>query len=194
MAFVNETDSFSVDDSELVECAKKGCNSALIQILNRYSAIVAKKSASFNSLIGLDKDDLYQEGMIGLLSAVYSYDKNRGSSFTTYADLVISRKMYSALRSAGNQKNIPLHSYVTLDEVDKNSSDLSNPEVLFFDNEDIDFIIDFIHKNLSKTESKVLRLSLYGLSYSEIAEILDISIKSVDNALQRIRKKYRNAK
>lgn len=177
----------------MTSLAKSGNNDALTELLNRYSYIVLQKSASFKKLAGLESDDLYQEGMLGLLSAVYAYDEAKGASFKTFATLAVGRKILSVFKSA-NSKNIPLREYVSLDEETDLLSSLPTPEESLIHSEEMDFINGFIENKLSKTEKKVLKLNLLGLSYGEIAEILDCSEKSVDNALQRIRRKFREEK
>lgn len=182
------------DDVKLTSLAKAGDNEALTELLNRYSNLVLKKSASFKSLSGLETDDLYQEGMLGLLSAVYAYDETRNASFKTYASVLVTRKMLSALRSANSKKNIPLSEYVSIDEENNLLSSIPTPEESLLRNEEITRINALIETRLSKTEKKVLKLTLLGLSYGEIAEILDCTEKSVDNSLQRIRRKFRDFK
>lgn len=180
------------DDVSLVALAKGGDNEALSELLNRYSDKVSGKAASYKSIVGLDCDDLYQEGMLGLLSAVYDFDVNRGASFETYASVVVNRKMLSALRSANSKKNFPLREYVPIEEKRDLRSHIPTPEESLLKNEELSSINDFIEGSLSKTEKKVLKLAFLGLSYGEIAEILDLNEKSVDNALQRVRTKFRN--
>lgn len=186
-------DISSADDITLAGMAKGGNSAALTALLERYSDTVRKQAASFKQLIGLESDDLYQEGMLGLLSAVYSYDEGRGASFSTYSSLLINRKMLSAIRAANSKKNIPMREYVPIEETDLLSA-VPTPEELLLHTEELVAINEFIENNLSKTEKKVLKLNLLGLSYSEIAEILDCSEKSVDNALFRIRRKFREYK
>lgn len=180
----------SEKDNRLVQLAKDGDKSSLTELLSNYSDMVSVKAASFKSLVGLESDDLYQEGMIGLLSAVYAYDFERDASFSTFAELLVTRKMFSALKSANSKKNLPLREYVPIeDEIDL-FSPIPTPEESLIINEEVSNINKFIETNLSKKEKKVLKLNLLGLSYAEIAEILDCTEKSVDNALQRIRKKF----
>lgn len=180
----------SEKDNRLVQLAKDGDKSSLTELLSNYSDMVSAKAASFKSLVGLESDDLYQEGMIGLLSAVYAYDFERDASFSTFAELLVTRKMFSALKSANSKKNLPLREYVPIeDEIDL-FSPIPTPEESLIINEEVSNINKFIETNLSKKEKKVLKLNLLGLSYAEIAEILDCTEKSVDNALQRIRKKF----
>lgn len=182
------------DDILLTALAKSGDNEALSELLHRYSDLVLRKSASFNGISGLDSDDLYQEGMLGLLSAVYAYDEKKDASFKTFASVLVTRKMLSALRVANNKKNFPLREYVSLEEEKDLLSSMPTPEESLLRSEEMTRIISFVETRLSKTEKKVLKLSFLGLSYAEIADILDCTEKSVDNSIQRIRKKFREFK
>lgn len=183
-----------MNDNLLVSKAKSGDSNALTDLIKRYSQTVLQKSLSFNTISGIENEDLYQEGMLGLLSAVYSFYESKGVLFSTYATTLITRKMLSALRTANKKNNLPLDSYISIDEKSDIRSFTPTPEEMLIYNEEIDSILSFVNNNLSKTEKKVFRLNLLGLSYNEIAEILDCSEKSVDNALQRIRKKIRSIK
>lgn len=184
----------SLDDNLLVSKAKEGDSNSLTTLIKRYSDMVFQKSLSFKQLSGIDYEDLYQEGMIGLLGAVYSFDDSKDVLFSTFASTLVTRKMLSALRNANNKANIPLHSYISIDEEINLRSYSPTPEDLLLFNEEIERINSFVDDNLSKTEKKVFKLNMLGLSYNEIAEILDCNEKSVDNALQRIRKKIRSIK
>lgn len=183
-----------LEENLLVSMAKGGDSNALTDLIKRYSETVLQKSLSFKKISGIENEDLYQEGMLGLLSAVYSFDESKGVLFSTYATTLITRKMLSALRTANKKSNLPLDSYVSIDEKCDIRSFSPTPEEMLMFNEEIDSILSFVNNNLSKTEKKVFRLNLLGLSYNEIAEILDCTEKSVDNALQRIRKKIRSIK
>ena len=183
-----------MDDNLLVSKAKEGDSNSLTTLIKRYSDMVFQKSLSFKQLSGIDYEDLYQEGMIGLLGAVYSFDDSKDVLFSTFASTLVTRKMLSALRNANNKANIPLHSYISIDEEINLRSYSPTPEDLLLFNEEIERINSFVDDNLSKTEKKVFKLNMLGLSYNEIAEILDCNEKSVDNALQRIRKKIRSIK
>lgn len=182
------------DENKLISLAKSGNADALSSMISRYSDMVLQKSRSFKNISGLESDDIYQEGMLGLLSAIYSFDESRNVLFSTYASVLVTRKMLSALRSANSKGNIPLKEYTSIENETELLSSSPDPEELLIYNEELDFVNNFIEKNLSKTERKVLKLRYFGLSYSEIAEILDCGEKSVDNALQRIRRKYNNIK
>lgn len=183
-----------MDDNKLVECAKSGDCVALQALIERYSDKVLQKSRSFKSLIGIENDDLYQEGMLGFVSAVYSFDSSRDVSFSTYASTLSTRKMLSAIRKLNSSSNLPLRSYVSIEDEQNLFSDIPSPEEAVLFAEEISEITAFAEDNFSKTEKKVFKLSILGLSYMEIAEILDCSVKSIDNAVQRIRRKINSFK
>ena len=153
---------------------------------------VLQKAKSFKGLSGIESDDLYQEGMMGFIAAVYSFDETREIQFSTYAVTVAARKMLSALKKSNNKTNLPLRSYISIEEENNLLSYSPTPEEIIIYNEELDKINSFIKTNLSKTEQKVLKLSMLGMSYAEIADILECTEKSVDNAIQRIRKKIRD--
>ncbi len=184
----------SYDDNSLVLRAKAGDSVALSMLIERYSDKLLQKAKSYKNLNGLESDDLYQEGMLGFVSSVYSFDENRGVLFNTYASTVSERRMLTALRKSNNIVNRPLSSYISLDESVDVLSNSPSPEEMIIFNEEVSEIINFSEENFSKTERKVFKLILLGVSYSEIADILDCSIKSVDNAVQRIRRKIRTYK
>lgn len=180
------------DDNTLVSQAKSGDTAALTLLIQRYSDVILQKAKSFKGLSGIESDDLYQEGMMGLVAAVYSYDEAREIQFSTYAVTVAARKMLSALKKSNNKSNLPLRSYISIEEENNLLSFAPTPEEIIIYNEELDKINNFIKTKLSKTEKKVLKLSLLGMSYSEIADILECTEKSVDNAIQRVRKKIRD--
>lgn len=180
------------DDNTLVSQAKSGDTAALTRLLERYSDIILQKAKSFKGLSGIESDDLYQEGMMGFVAAVYSFDETREIQFSTYAVTVAARKMLSALKKSNNKSNLPLRSYISIEEENNLLSYSPTPEEVIIYNEELDKINSFIKTKLSKTEKKVLKLSMLGMSYSEIAEILECTEKSVDNAIQRVRKKIRD--
>lgn len=184
----------SFDDNELVMKAKSGDSASLQSLIERYSDKILQKAKSFKSLAGLENDDLYQEGMLGFVSAVYTFDESKGILFSAYAATLSVRKMLSALRKANNSSNLPLRSYISIeDEVDL-LSDAPTPEDLMLFSEELNEITDFVENSFSKKEKKVFKLNILGLTYFEISEILDCSEKSVDNTMQRIRRKIREFK
>ncbi len=180
----------SIGDNELVSRAKAGDSVALSLLIEKYSDYILKKASSFKNLCGIDTEDLYQEGMIGFVSSIYSFDETYGTKFSTYSSTVYSRKMLSAIRKTNSYVSNCVDSFVSIDD-DKLSLQHPSPEEAVLYNEEINEIMDFVKVNLSKTEQKVFKLVLLGASYSEISEIIDCNIKSVDNAVQRIRKKLR---
>lgn len=183
-----------MSDNLLVFKAKSGDSVALTDLIKKYSGLVYSKSRSFSQSGVIDSDDLYQEGMIGLLSAVYSFDDTRDTKFSTYASTVVERKMLSVLRSINSKKNLPQSLSVPFEDEKDLLALTPTPEESLIINEEIDTVNEFVKNNLSKTEQKVFKLNLRGMSYREIAEILECDEKSVDNALQRIRKKIKNIK
>ena len=178
-----------LSDNELVEFAKIGNGAALQVLIERYSDKILQKARSFKSIIGLENDDLHQEGMLGFVSAVYSFDKSRDVSFATYASTVSTHRMLSAIRKTN--KDIPLSSYISIDDEKDLLSEIPSPEESVLFAEKLDEINVFVKENFSKTEKKVFKLTLLGLSYSEIADIIDRKEKSVDNTIQRIRRKFK---
>ena len=154
-------------------------------------------------LLGGENDDLIQEGMIGLFKAVRDYDSEQGTSFASFADLCISRQMYSAIKASQRQKHMPLNSYISLYEQGEDTQEEkqqplietiqtmkdNNPEELFLNKEYLQMIEQELKKRLSDLENQVLHLHLLGIDYQTIAKLLDKSPKSIDNALQRIKAK-----
>lgn len=139
------------------------------------------------------RDDIVQEGLIGLLNAIESYNEEKGSSFEAFAIACIDNRIYSALRQMVAKKNVPLVDYVSLSENPEEmiSSTLPSSEEIVILREELETVIEKINENLSKFEKKVLELYLEGYSYIAISELLHSSSKSVDNALQRARKKLK---
>ena len=156
-------------------------------------------------ILGGDTEDLIQEGMIGLFKAVRDYDCGRDASFYTFADLCISRQMYTAVQAAGRKKHIPLNTAVSLyenmssGEDDEESSLIDalsdksemNPEEMVLDKERVQYLDEIIENELSSFEKQVLELHLTGMSYSQIAKVLQRDEKSTDNALQRLKNKIK---
>ncbi len=159
-------------------------------------------------ILGADREDLIQEGMIGLFKAIRDYDTGRDASFFTFADLCVSRQMYTAVQAAGRQKHTPLNTYISLyanasenggleggEERELIDSMLSqseqNPEDLLIDRENVERLEKIIEKELSPFENQVLDLYLTGMKYNQIAKVLGRDDKSTDNALQRIKTKLK---
>ncbi|MGI6170083.1 MAG: RNA polymerase sporulation sigma factor SigH [Christensenellales bacterium] len=186
-------------DEEIVILAKDDTE-ALEFLLEKYKNYVKMKARSY-FLIGADNEDVVQEGMIGLYKAIRDFNPDKLASFKAFAELCITRQMITAIKTATRQKHIPLNSYVSLNKpvyeesserllMDVLSSDtLSNPEDLFIGQEDYVRIEEQIQKLLSGFEREVLTLYLQGLSYQEISVLVKRHVKSVDNALQRVKRK-----
>lgn len=163
---------------------------------------MVKAKARTYFIIGGDTEDLIQEGMIGLYNAIRDYNKNK-SHFSTFAEICVSRQILSAVKAASRQKHIPLNTYISLNNSVNSSheengfrfwdilknSETANPESLVIGEENKNSLISHIYKTLSELEKNILFLYLSGKSYSEIAEITNKNEKSVDNALQRVKKK-----
>ncbi len=171
-------------------------------IVDKYKFLVKKKAKAM-FLLGGENDDLIQEGMIGLFKAVRDYDLKQDMSFASFADLCVSRQMYTAIKLSQRQKHMPLNSYVSLyavgdESVEERQTPLidqlqnnkdNNPEDLFLDKEYFHTIEQELSQRLSAFEGRVLHLHLMGEDYRSIAKLLDKSPKSIDNALQRIKQK-----
>ena len=183
-------------DEQLIALLRSGEKDIIDYIMDKYKFLVKKKAKAM-FLLGGENDDLIQEGMIGLFKAVQDYDEALETSFYSFADLCISRQMYTAIEASKRQKHIPLNSYVSLyDEGEDQpliesieSLNDRNPEEMFLDKEYFQMIKIELEQNLSDLENRVLYLHLQGIDYQTIAKLLDKSSKSIDNALQRIKNK-----
>ena len=191
-------------DEELIALLRSGDGQIMDYLLEKYKNLVRSKAKSMY-ILGADKEDLIQEGMIGLFKAVRNYDFGRDASFYTFADLCISRQMYSAVKASNCQKHLLLNTYISLNSAPfgENGEETmvladvmsvgegSDPEKLFLDKERIDYLEKKIEEELSDFEKAVLDLYLTGMSYSQIAKVLGRDDKSTDNALQRLKAKIR---
>jgi len=187
-------------DEEVVEFAREGDDSALEYLINKYRNFVRAKARSY-FLIGADREDIIQEGMIGLYKAIRDFKLDKLSSFRAFAELCITRQIITAIKTATRQKHIPLNSYVSLNKpiYDEDSdrtlldvisgSKITDPEELIISREEFDDIEEKMGEILSSLEWKVLMSYLEGKSYQEIAEDLKRHVKSIDNALQRVKRK-----
>ena len=190
----------NMTDEELVRLAQEGDNDALEYLLNKYKNFVRSKARSY-FLIGADHEDIVQEGMIGLYKAIRDYRTDKQASFRAFAELCITRQIITAIKTATRQKHIPLNSYVSLnkpiydEESDRTLMDVivegraQNPEDLIIGQEDLVSIRDRVDQVLSSLEQDVLNAYLDGKSYQEIADKLGRHVKSIDNALQRVKRK-----
>lgn len=187
-------------DEELVQLANEGDLNALETIINKYKNFVKAKARSY-FLIGADREDIFQEGMIGLYKAIRDFRGDKLASFRAFAELCITRQIITAIKTATRQKHIPLNSYVSLnkpiydDESDRTLMDVLSPskvldpEELIINREKLNSMEGKIGELLSNLEWKVLSSYLEGKSYQEIAEELNRQVKSIDNALQRVKRK-----
>ena len=190
----NMTDYCKMTDSDLCALAAEGDREAEDILIQRYSVLV-KKCARPYFLAGGDSEDLMQEGFLGLLSAVRQYDESKTASFKTFAELCIRNRLYSAVRSAARFKHTPLNDYISFaspnfDEGQTRSNTfLRDPETLIIAKEWVDELYSALESYLSPFERSVMVLYLEGFSYNEISQTLNKPVKSIDNAVQRIRKK-----
>ncbi len=187
-------------DEEVVDFARAGDDAALEYLINKYKNFVRAKARSY-FLIGADREDIIQEGMIGLYKAIRDYRVDKLSSFRAFAELCITRQIITAIKTATRQKHIPLNSYISLNKpiYDEDSdrtlldvisgSKITDPEELIISREEFDDIEEKMGEILSSLEWKVLMSYLEGKSYKEIAEDLHRHVKSIDNALQRVKRK-----
>lgn len=187
-------------DEEIVDMAQQGDGIASEFLLNKYKNFVRSKARSY-FLIGADHEDIVQEGMIGLYKAIRDFRPDKLSSFRAFAELCITRQIITAIKTATRQKHIPLNSYVSLnkplydEESDRTLLDVimegknTNPEDLLISQEDLRQIRHKIDEVLSGLEQEVLAAYLDGKSYQEIAKNLGRHVKSIDNALQRVKRK-----
>ncbi len=185
----------NISDEELQALARRQESGAEEALAERYIRIVRMCARPY-FLVGGDSEDLIQEGMIGLLSAIREYDNRKGASFKTYAETCILNRIKSAIRSAGRKKNAPLNDGVPFDEVLSDESQSlgtqyfqRSPEEQVLARETEKEFISAYSRCLSKLEAEMLRLYLEGLSYGEMAAATGRSMKAVDNAIQRIRRK-----
>nr|WP_026263625.1 MULTISPECIES: RNA polymerase sporulation sigma factor SigH [Paenibacillus] len=188
------------NDEDIVEAVRQGDSEALEYLINKYRSFVRAKARSY-FLIGADREDIIQEGMIGLYKSIRDFRGDKQSSFKAFAELCITRQIITAIKTATRQKHIPLNSYVSLDKpiYDEDSdrtlldvicgTQVSDPEELIINQEEFTGLEDKMSEILSDLERKVLMLYLDGRSYQEIAVDLSRHVKSIDNALQRVKRK-----
>src|SRR5690625_2915502 len=191
----------SLVDEELLQLVHQGHSQALEFLLRKYKSFVLSKARTY-FLIGGDREDVTQEGMIGLYKAVCDYDQSKLTSFRAFADLCITRQIITAIKTATRQKHIPLNSYISLnkpiydDESDRTLLDtiaesrVSDPQELLISQEKLGYMKLKLAELLSDCEQKVLNLYLDGYTYQEISSELKRHVKSIDNALQRIKRKF----
>lgn len=197
---VDIDEDIDVDDN-MVFKAKVGDEKSINHIIRKYRNFVRAKAKPF-FIVGADKEDILQEGMIGLFKAIRDYDEEKTVSFRAFAELCVTRQIITAVKTATRQKHIPLNSYISLnkpvneEEPDRTLMDtmknanINDPEQLTINKEEMQLIIEKTKEMLSDFEIKVLSLYLKGYSYQEISTKLGKHSKSIDNALQRIKRKF----
>lgn len=205
MFSINENEYTQMTDEKLIENIKKEDTNALNCLIERYNDVVSMKANRF-FMVGSEKEDMIQEGMIGLYKAVKSFDLKKQNSFKTFANMCIERQLITAVKNSNRQKHIPLNSSISLnaaaydDNEDMNKIDildvktLDDPSDIIADREYFTSIENKIKENLSDFELQVLYEYEKGKSYASIAEKLNTKVKSVDTAIQRIRKKANKIK
>lgn len=187
-------------DTEILKKIHAGDSHAQDYIIDKYKNLVKIKAHAY-FIVGADREDIVQEGMIGLYKAIRDFKPDKQATFRAFADLCITRQIITAIKSANRQKNIPLNSYISLNksiydgDMEKGHIDLladtgiNNPEELLIGQEDKNYIEQHMLASLSVLECRVLALYLQGKSYVEISQIISKGEKSIDNALQRVRRK-----
>lgn len=194
----------NLSDEEVILFIRNEDTEAVDYLMEKYKNLVRQKARKL-FLIGGDRDDLIQEGMIGLYKAVRDYQSDKNSAFSSFANMCVSRQMYSAIKASNRKKNIPLNTYISFyapilgdgfEGDDKASmvdvmfqNNKLNPEEMFIDKESTNMIQYKLDERLSKFEKKVLNLYIEGLTYIQIAKQMGKEPKTVDNALQRIKNK-----
>lgn len=191
-----------ISDEQLVEAVGGGDSGAMEFLMNKYKNLVRSRARTL-FLVGADKEDLIQEGMIGLYKAVRDFNQEKNASFQNFAELCINRQMYSAIKGSNTKKNQPLNNYISIDGMsgtegqekpeewlfEEISEKNKNPEQLVLDKEAA-YVLEYtLVRQLSELERKVLFYYMKDYNYSQIAATLGKEIKAVDNALQRIKKK-----
>lgn len=189
-----------MSDEDLITIIKSGDKSALEFLISKYKELVNMKVSKF-FMIGAEKEDIIQEGLIGLFKAVKSYNPEKQNSFKTFANLCIERQLITAIKTSNRQKHMPLNSYLSLNttayEEDEDSNlidifdahQMEDPLDTITKKEYYQTVENAIDKSLSDFEKQVLNRYMQGESYVQIAEKLETPVKSIDNAIQRIRKK-----
>lgn len=177
-------------DEELIELYRKGNDEVVPYLIEKYKGLVGHKVAPL-FLTGGDRDDLVQEGMIGLVKAIDEFKIDKDTAFSTFANLCITRQLYTTLTRANRKKNSPLTEYISIYDEDFQPEGGLNPEEHFLDLEKVGILENAINSGLSEYEKLVLEDMISGLDYLKIAQKYDKEPKSVDNAIQRIKRKVK---
>ena len=191
----------NLEDNEIITKIKKGDKKALNYLLDKYTDVVSMKAGKY-FIVGAEKEDIIQEGLIGLFKAIKSFNPEKQSSFKTFANLCVERQLQTAIKSSTRQKHMPLNSYLSLNisaydenedtsllEVFETENTAEDPLDIVTKKEYYNFVEDRVEETLSDFEKQVLHRYTNGESYTQIAERLNAPVKSVDNAIQRVRKK-----
>lgn len=201
--YLENKDYDNVKDEDLIEIIKSGDKQAFEYLINKYKELVNMKVSKYY-IVGAERDDIVQEGLIGLFKAIKSYKPDQQNSFKSFANMCIERQLITAIKTSNRQKHMPLNSYLSLNisaydeeegESDTTLMDIFNTTLIedpldtITKKEYLQDIEKTIDKSLSDFEKKVLNKYINGKSYIQIAEDLDAPVKSIDNAIQRIRKK-----
>jgi RNA polymerase sporulation-specific sigma factor len=194
--------SYPSNDEELVRLSHSGSDRATEQLLAKYRPLVESKARTY-FLLGADHDDVVQEGMIGLYKAIRDFQPHRLARFRAFADLCVTRQIITAVKSATRQKHLPLNDYVSLHHTPLASAEadstlleclpdtrITSPEDCLFRERDMFGRLDALRRTLSPLETQVLDFYLQGKSYREISDELCCPPKAIDNALQRVKRKY----
>lgn len=195
------TDKYmKLTDEQIISQIKSGDEEAVIYMFEKYKDLVNSKVGKY-FIIGAEKEDIIQEGMIGLYKAIKGFDKSKDNTFKTFANICIERQLITAIKSSNRQKHMPLNSYLSLNTTAyENNEDtelletfevdsIEDPLETIMKKEYYEEVQNIMHKSLSEFEEKVLARFIQGDSYEIIAQKLDMPVKSIDNAIQRIRKK-----
>ena len=182
-------------DEELIERLRDGEQELEDYLMEKYKGMVLKKAHAM-FIVGGEREDLIQEGMIGLFGALRDYQPGKSATFATFANLCVEPQIYKAIEMSGRLKNKPLNSYISLSEeespiLDSLAFEQQDPEAIVIDRENVNVMQEKIRQHLSRFETRVLDSYLEGMTYTQIAEAMGKSPKSIDNALQRIRGKIR---
>ena len=182
-------------DEELIERLRDGEQELEDYLMEKYKGMVLKKAHAM-FIVGGEREDLIQEGMIGLFRALRDYQPGKSATFATFANLCVERQIYKAIEMSGRLKNKPLNSYISLSEEESPilyslAFEQQDPEAIVIDRENVNVMQEKIRQHLSRFETRVLDAYLEGMTYTQIAEAMGKSPKSIDNALQRIRGKIR---
>ena len=188
-------------DEELVALSQKGDESAENEILEKYKDTVVKISRGY-FIIGVELEDIIQEGMIGLYKAIKNFSKNKNATFKTFAIMCIKHQIQTAIKKANTKKNLPLSNSVSLQSFSEKSEEDEflpvnlifqvSPDEKIINRENYKYLVSAIKKTLSKKEFEVLKYYLRGYTYKEIADFLNLNQKSIDNSLSRIKNKLKN--